>query len=181
MLELVALVVPAGLDAFALSAGLAMAGLGRRERRRIAVVFPAFEAGMPVLGFALGAGISAALGGLTDLVAAAALIAIGVWLAAESVEEAAQARRLAFAQGPALLLLGAAVGLDELGIGVSAGLLDQPPLLVLGLIAIEAVAATSLGLALGERTRRLRPQLFERLAGVVLIALGIGLAIEYLR
>jgi len=180
-LELLALVLPAGLDAFAVSASLAMGGLETRERQRVAIVFPLFESGMPVLGFVAGASFAAPLGDLADILAAAVLAAIGFWLAFESRDEIDQARRLARARGPALLVLGAAIGLDELGIGAGAGLLDQSPFLVLGLIALEAVIATPLGLAVGSRLRRLNPVLFERLAGTVLVALASTITIGALR
>jgi putative Mn2+ efflux pump MntP len=136
---------------------------------------------MPVLGFVAGAWFASPFGDLAGVLAAAVLAVIGLWLVFESRDEFEQARRLAYARGPALLVLGAAIGLDELGIGAGAGLLRQSPFLVLGLIALEAVIATPLGLAVGSRTRRLSPLLFERFAGIVLVVLALTIAIGGLR
>jgi len=176
--QLLALVLPAGLDAFAVAAALAAAGLGPAEKRRVMLTFPAFEAGMPVLGFLAGAALEGPLGSAADFLAATVLGGVGVWLTLEGSEEAAQARRLARAHGLPLLLLGAAIGVDELGIGVGAGLRGQSPLAVLALIATFAILATPLGLAVGSRARRLNPVAIERLAGAILISLALVVAIE---
>src|SRR5438046_9539744 len=48
------LLVPLGLDTFALAAALGLAGLTGRDRLRVALVFTAFEAGMPILGVVVG-------------------------------------------------------------------------------------------------------------------------------
>src|SRR5258708_23254666 len=56
------LLVPLGLDTFALAAALGMAGLQGRDRLRVALVFTAFEAGMPIAGILIGHGIGSFLG-----------------------------------------------------------------------------------------------------------------------
>src|SRR5205807_998144 len=48
------LLLPLALDTFALAAALGMAGLERRDRLRVALVFTVFEAGMPILGLLVG-------------------------------------------------------------------------------------------------------------------------------
>ena len=44
------LLLPLALDTFALAAALGVAGLQRRDRLRVSLVFTAFEAGMPIAG-----------------------------------------------------------------------------------------------------------------------------------
>src|SRR5260370_14094220 len=48
------LLLPLGLDPFALAAALGMAGLEKRDRLRVTLVFTAFEAGMPIAGMLIG-------------------------------------------------------------------------------------------------------------------------------
>src|SRR5437867_2732261 len=48
---LAALVVPLGLDTFAVAAALGISGLPRRDRLRVTLLFTAFETAMPVIGF----------------------------------------------------------------------------------------------------------------------------------
>src|SRR5207237_10473578 len=48
------LLLPLALDTFALAAALGVAGLQRRDRLRVSLVFTAFEAGMPIAGLLVG-------------------------------------------------------------------------------------------------------------------------------
>src|SRR5258708_9224788 len=48
------LLLPLGLDTFALAAALGMAGLEKRDRLRVTLVFTAFEAVMPIAGMLIG-------------------------------------------------------------------------------------------------------------------------------
>jgi putative Mn2+ efflux pump MntP len=180
LLTLVALVAPAGLDACAVAAGLALAGLEPRERRRVLALFPASEIAMVALGLGVGAGLGQAVADAADPVAAGLLAVVGMALLLEGDDEAVRARRLLRRRGLAVLLLGAAVGLDELGLGAGAGLLDLSWALVLGLVALEAVVATPLGFWLGGHTWRLKPSLLGRLGGAILLALAAALALERL-
>ena len=56
------LLLPLGLDTFALAAALGMAGLDKRDRLRVTLVFTAFEAGMPIAGMLIGRAAGAFLG-----------------------------------------------------------------------------------------------------------------------
>lgn len=77
--KLVALVVPLGLDTFAVAAALGMIGVGSGDRLRISVLFSTFEAGMPLIGLALGAPLGAAIGGAADYVAIGVLLTFGLY------------------------------------------------------------------------------------------------------
>lgn len=52
--KLVALVLPLGLDTFAVAAALGMIGVSSARWLRISLLFTAFEGGMPLIGLALG-------------------------------------------------------------------------------------------------------------------------------
>jgi len=177
--KLVALVVPLGLDTFAVAAALGASGLARRQRTRITLLFTAFEAGMPLLGFALGAPLGRAIGVAADYLAIAVLIAFGVYtlLSADDDEEQrlGQLERL---RGPAMLLLGLSISLDELAIGFTFGLLKLPVVLVVVTIAVQAFLVTQLGLRLGHRLSERMRESAERLAGAALLVLGVVLLVE---
>src|SRR5260370_41983197 len=79
-LKLIALVVPLGLDTFAVAAALGMSGLTPKDRLRVTALFTAFEMGMPVVGFLLGAVAGNVAGTAADYVAIAILIALGVFM-----------------------------------------------------------------------------------------------------
>jgi putative Mn2+ efflux pump MntP len=182
LLKLAALVLPLGLDTFAVAAALGIAGLAPRERLRVSLLFGAFEAGMPLVGFLAGFAAGAALGSVADLVAIAVLIALGVylvWPKAES-DEVGRAGLLARTRGWAVIGLGVSISLDELAIGFTIGLLKLPIILVVLLIGLQAFLATQLGLRLGSRLGDAVREGAERLAGVALAGLGVFLLLEKL-
>ncbi len=175
MLRLVALILPLALDTFAVAAALGISGLAHGRRLRISVLFCAFEALMPLIGLALGAPLGHAIGSTADYIAIAVLIALGVYLLVGEAGEQERLERLLAGRGFGLLLLGLSVSLDELAIGFTFGLLRLPVVPVLILIAAQAFVAAQLGLRLGARVGDRVREASERLAGLALAALGLGL------
>lgn len=74
------------------------------------------------------------------------------------------------------VVLGLSVSLDELAVGFTLGLLRLPTLLVVVPIGVQAFVLSQLGLRLGARVGSDVREGAERLAGLGLIALGLGLA-----
>ena len=171
MARLIALVVPLALDSFAVAAALALGGLSRRERVRLSIAFPAFETAMPLVGLGLGRALAAAIAGGATYAAAAILVALGAWMALERGGEGAA--RLHRARGMAFVALGVAISLDELALGFTIGLLRLSLFVALVLIAAQGVVASQLGFAVGTRLGKRAADAAERVAGVLLIALGI--------
>jgi putative Mn2+ efflux pump MntP len=179
VLALLGFVLPLGLDSFAVAAAVGAAGaLPARVRWRITALFVLFEAGMPLVGLALGAPLAHAVGPAADYIAAAAVVAIGLWMLLHDEDE--KAERLVSARGAALLGLGVSISLDELAIGFGLGLAHLPLAPVIVGIAAQALIAAQLGLWLGARVAERFREAAERLAGVVLVVMGIVLAVEQL-
>ena len=182
-LKLIALVVPLGLDTFAVAAALGMSGLTRQDRFRVTALFTAFEMGMPVVGFLVGAIAGNVAGGAADYIAIAVLIALGVfglWPRGGDTDEAERVGLLARTRGLAAIGLGISISLDELAIGFTLGLLRFPVLLVIVLIGIQTLVVTQTGLRLGSRIGEAVRERAEQLAGVVLATLGVVLLAERL-
>jgi putative Mn2+ efflux pump MntP len=183
ILKLLAFVLPLGLDSFAVAAAIGATGkLTMRARWRISALFVVFEAGMPLIGLAIGAPLARVIGPTADYVAAAAVIATGAWmlLHGDADDEQDKASQLVSAHGAALLGLGISVSLDELAIGFSLGLTHLPLIPVILGIGVQAFVGAQLGLHLGARIAERYREAAERLAGIVLIALGVFLAAERL-
>jgi putative Mn2+ efflux pump MntP len=183
MLKLLAFVLPLGLDTFAVAAAVGVAGNpGIRARMRISLLFVVFEAGMPLIGLALGAPLGHAIGNTADYVAAAAVVAVGAWilLGPDGDGEEQRAARLARSHGLPLLGLGISISLDELAIGFSLGLAHLPVVTVIAAIALQTLLAVQLGVYVGARVGERVREGAERLAGVALIALGVYLMAERL-
>ncbi len=175
-----ALVLPLGLDTFAVSAALGIGGVPPRRRLRTAVLFCAFEAGMPLIGLAIGAPLGRAIGPVADYVSIALLLALGTYTLFVERDEAQLIGRLRNTSGPGMVALGLSVSLDELAIGFTLGLLRLPIVPVLALIAAQAFIAAQLGMRLGARVGEQVRERAERLAGLALIALGLALLAERL-
>ena len=80
MVKLVLFVLPLGLDTFAVSAALGIAGLPKEQRLKIGFVLSGFEMAMPIVGLLAGHGLGRAIGDAADYLAAAALFALGAWM-----------------------------------------------------------------------------------------------------
>jgi putative Mn2+ efflux pump MntP len=175
-LTLVGLVVPLGLDTFAIAAALGMAGLNGRDRTRVTLVFTAFEVGMPLVGVFAGNLAGRAVGDAADYLAIAILIGLGLFmLRPQADDEEKQLNLLARTRGLAMLGLGISISIDELAIGFTIGLLHFPVLVILGLIGIQTFVLTQAGIRLGARIGERLREGAERVAGGVLVALGVVL------
>lgn len=179
--KLVALVLPLGLDTFAVAAALGLVGVSPARRLRISLLFSAFEAGMPLIGLGLGAPLGHAIGGTADYLAIGVLLAFGLYtLTSERADAESALARLTQMRGLGALALGVSISLDELAIGFTLGLLRLPAGLVVVLIALQAFIVAQLGLRLGSRLSTRLREGAERLAGVALTGLGIVLLAEKL-
>jgi manganese efflux pump family protein len=181
MLKLIALVIPLGLDTFAVAAALGMAGLPSSRRLRVSALFMSFEAGVPVIGLVVGSVLSDVVGKLADFLAIAVLIGLGAFmLLSREAEGEASGQLLARTSGLAILGLGLSISLDELAIGFVLGLVKAPLLLAILLIAAQAFVVSQLGFRIGSRVNDAFRETAERLAGAALLLLGIGLAVARL-
>jgi manganese efflux pump family protein len=179
--KLIALVLPLGLDTFAVAAALGALGVSPAHRLRISVLFTAFEAGMPLIGLALGAPLGRAIGDAASYLAIGVLLAFGLYtLLGSEAQEEERLARLIQCNGAGALLLGVSISLDELAIGFTLGLLRVPSGLVIVLIAVQTFILTQLGLRLGHRLSQRVREGAERLAGAALTLLGLVLLAEKL-
>jgi putative Mn2+ efflux pump MntP len=178
MLKAVALIVPLGLDTLAVAAALGVAGLPREHRLAVSLGFAGFEAAMPLIGLAAGATIGNAISGAAEYVAIGVLLAVGGYLLrGDADDEEAKMAALTRTSGLAAVTLGLSISLDELAIGFTLGLLDVPVVPVLIAIAVQAFALSQLGLHVGGRLSEGLREGAERLAGLMLGALAIGLLV----
>ncbi len=179
------LLLPLALDTFALAAALGLAGLEQKDRLRMALVFTVFEAGMPIVGILAGHFVGGLIGAWAGWGGILLLIVAGVLLLRAGKDEDDEERRLkllAHARGLAIIDLGLSISLDELTIGLSAGLLGLSIAVTVIWIAVQAFAAAQLGLRFGARVGDALRERSEQAAGVALIAVAlILLALKLLK
>lgn len=174
------LLLPLALDTFALAAALGMAGLEKHDRLRVTLVFTAFEAGMPIAGMLIGRVAGAFLGAWADYGGIAFLLIAGALLirtGRKEGDDASRLRLLAHARGLAIVDLGLSISVDELTVGLSAGLLGLSIVLTVVWIAVQAFVATQVGLRLGGRLSEAVRERAEWLAGVALILVAVVLLV----
>ncbi len=117
IVKLIALVLPLGLDTFAVAAALGVAGLDPRRRLRVSLLMAGFEAGMPLVGLALGAPLGHAVGSAADYIAIGVLLAFGLYALVARDNDEEDIGKLASATGWGAIALGVSISLDELAIG----------------------------------------------------------------
>lgn len=180
VLTVIAFVLPLGLDTFALSAALGVAGLSTHERLRASFILTAFEAVMPFVGFLIGSGIGTTIGKFSDYAAAAVLIAVGLYMLwpRDEEDEGEKVILLERARGAAVIGLGLGISLDELAIGFGGGLLRLPLLLLTALIGVQAFIAAQVGMRVGSRLGDEAREWAERIAGALLIGAGLLVVVE---
>jgi putative Mn2+ efflux pump MntP len=172
------LLLPLALDTFALAAALGMAGLEKRDRLRVTLVFTAFEAGMPIAGMLLGRAAGTLLGAWAGYGGIAFLFVAGLLLlrpGEKEGDETGRLRLLAHARGLAILDLGISISVDELTVGLSAGLLGLSILSTVVWIGVQAFVATQVGLRLGVRLGEEVRERAEWVAGVALVLVALAL------
>jgi putative Mn2+ efflux pump MntP len=181
VLKLILLIVPLGLDTFAVAAALGMRGLPAAARVRVSLVMSSFEMAMPIVGLLLGHALGHVVGRNADYVAIAVLALLGVWmLLHEDDDESETVDRLASGRGLAVLALGLSISLDELAIGFTIGLLHLSLWLAIVLIGAQAFLFAQLGLRLGARLNETLRERAEQAAGLALLTLAALLAVEKL-
>jgi len=178
LLTTAGLLLPLALDTFALAAALGVAGLARQDRLRVSLVFTVFEAGMPIVGILAGRVVGGFVGQWAGYGGILFLLVAGFLLVRPGTDEDDEERRLrllAHARGLAILDLGLSISVDELTVGLSAGLLGLPIALTVIWISVQAFAAAQLGLRFGARIGEEVRERSEQAAGVALIAVALAL------
>jgi manganese efflux pump family protein len=172
------LLLPLALDTFALAAALGVAGLERKDRLRVALVFTIFEAGMPIAGILVGRVVGSLVGAWAGYGGILFLLIAGFLLLRPGQDEGGEQRRLkllAHARGLAILDLGLSISVDELTVGLSAGLLGLSIALTVVWIAVQAFLAAQVGLRFGARIGEELRERSEQVAGIALIAVALVL------
>lgn len=174
--KMLGLVLSLGFDTSAVAIGLGLSGMSRSDRFRYGVAFALAEGSMPLVGFALGAVVAAAIGTLASYGAIVLLLAVGLYALWEARhEEEAEYRAASWWSVAALAV---SVSLDELAIGFSLGFMRLPVAPVIVLIALQAFLLTLIGSELGARLGEGIAARAELLSGLVLVALALFLAVQ---
>jgi putative Mn2+ efflux pump MntP len=177
VLALLLVAVSVGLDNFGASTAIGVSGVDRHLRLRIAVIFGAFEAAMPVIGLLLGHSLAHELGAAAKPSAGALLGVAGAYVIGSELFGRSQEPSAAPGPGVSrLVVIAAALSVDNLVVGFALGAYRVNFAVAVVTIAAISVAMSLLGLELGrhlgERIGR-RSELFGG-AALVLVGIAIG-------
>jgi putative Mn2+ efflux pump MntP len=173
-LTLAALAV--GFGNFAASISIGLSGATAAMRARVGIVFGVFEAGMPLVGLLAGHSAVSVLGSYAGITGGVLLILIGGW-------QLVQALRAGGGSSPPptsikrLLITGFALSLDNLVVGFSLGVQHTSIVEAVIVFAVASVALSLAGLEIGRRLGQAVEFGAEYLAGAVLVAVGLLVAV----
>jgi putative Mn2+ efflux pump MntP len=176
VLVLLLVAVSLGLSNFGAAIGIGVGGVDARTRLRIGVIFGLFEAGMPIVGLVLGHSLASVLGRAAHWIGGALLVATGSYSLIQVMRDRRQQGGSRPAQGQStgrLLVIGAALSIDNLAVGFALGTYHVGLVVAAVLIGAISVGMTLVGLELGDRLGSVTGSRGEFLGGVVLITVGV--------
>jgi putative Mn2+ efflux pump MntP len=177
MAALLLVAVSLSLSNFAAAIGIGVSGADARTRLRVGLTFGLFEAGMPLLGLLLGHRLAGTLGHAARWIAAAVLIATGLYTLIQAFRHADGDAADAASQGLGKLLISAlALSIDNLAVGFALGTYQVALLTAAVLIGAVSVTMALIGLELGRLLGAKIGERGEALGGIMLVGVGIAIA-----
>jgi putative Mn2+ efflux pump MntP len=166
-----------GLSNFAGSIGIGLSGVDTRTRLRVGIAFGLFEGMMPIVGLLIGAAVAGRIGSYGRYAGSGLLVLTGLYTIWQGIrtgklEEDAEKGILDTRE---LLLLGAALSIDNLIVGFALGVYHVPIVLAAVMMAVVSVGLSLLGLELGSRLGARVGEYSEMAGGGVLVLVGIAL------
>jgi putative Mn2+ efflux pump MntP len=175
VLALLLVAVSVGLDNFGASTAIGVSGVDRNLRLRVVIIFGFFEAAMPIVGLLLGRTLVQYLGSAAKPLGGGLLVLAGVYTIATELVGADKSSESPDPSLKRLVLIGAALSIDNLVIGFALGAYHVNLAIAAVVIAVISVGLSLLGLELGRRLGERLGQRAELAGGAVLILVGIAI------
>lgn len=187
--ELVLLAIGLSMDAFAVSIckGLGMKRINLKVAVILGLFFGGFQAGMPVIGWALGSQFMGIIGPIDHWIAFILLAFIGGKMLREAFTEdegegegegdGKDAEKIDLAE---YLILAIATSIDALAVGISFAALSVDIVPAVSLIGITTFIFSIAGVAIGHTFGARYEKPATIVGGVVLILIGLKILLEHL-
>lgn len=187
--ELVLLAIGLSMDAFAVSIckGLGMKKINLKVAVVLGLFFGGFQAGMPVIGWALGSQFMGIIGPIDHWIAFILLAFIGGKMLREAFTEdegegegegdGKDAEKIDLAE---YLILAIATSIDALAVGISFAALSVDIVPAVSLIGITTFIFSVAGVAIGHTFGARYEKPATIVGGVVLILIGLKILLEHL-
>ena len=180
--ELVLLAVGLSMDAFAVSIckGLGMKKINLKVAVVLGLFFGGFQAGMPVIGWALGSQFMGIIGPIDHWIAFILLALIGGNMIREAIhgkDEEDDDCNLALSH---VLLLAVATSIDAFAVGITFAFLKVDVLTSIAIIGITTFVLCFAAVYLGSKLGTILKKYAGIFGGVILILIGARILIEHL-
>lgn len=185
ILDLVLIGVGLAMDAFAVSVckGLAMKKVNYAHAFIIALFFGAFQALMPLIGWALGSQFEQFITSFAHWIAFALLAFIGgkmLWDAFHEDEEEVEAVDNPKLDYKELVMLAIATSIDALAVGISFAFLQVDIIPAITIIGVVTFVISFGGVVIGNQFGSRYEKPATIVGGVVLICIGIKIVLEHM-
>ncbi|MBR2682521.1 MAG: manganese efflux pump [Atopobiaceae bacterium] len=182
--ELFLLAVGLSMDAFSVSIckGLGMQKVNWRVTLALAVAFGAFQAGMPVIGWALGSQFLHIIEPIDHWIAFGLLAFIGVNMIREALsdDEDDDAGTVDHIDLGELLMLAIATSIDALTVGIAFASLSVNIWMSVALIGITTFVFSIAGVLIGNQFGMRYRKPSQIVGGIILILIGAKVLLEHL-
>ncbi|MBN1796016.1 MAG: manganese efflux pump [Sedimentisphaerales bacterium] len=170
------------MDAFAVSIveGGTYQKLHVKHAFRIAFLFGAFQAFMPIAGYFCGVAVKQYIVGFDHWVAFGLLSFIGAKMIYESVKIKSSSQNRQSSGIVLLLGLSVATSIDALAVGVTLGIVQSSIAAAAVIIGMVTFILSYAGVYIGQRIGHFFENKIEAVGGLVLIGIGIKILLEHL-
>ena len=175
MVALLIVAVSVGLDNFGASTAMGVSGVSRKLRIRISLIFGIFEAAMPIAGLAIGHSLSGELGTAAKPIGGTVLGVAGAYVIVSELLSHDKAPQRPEPSTTRLVLIGAALSVDNLVIGFALGAYRVNLVIAAVTIGAVSVALSLLGLEIGGRIGDRLGHRSELVGGLALIGVGVAI------
>lgn len=178
-IEIIILATALSMDAFAVSIckGLSVCKVKLSHMFICGIYFGIFQALMPTIGYFLGEGIGKYIASVSDFVAFALLLIIGISMIKESFEkDSDESPDFGFRT---MIVLAIATSIDALAAGFTFSIENASIIIVAPTIGIITFAFSFIGVKLGNVFGCRYKSISERVGGIVLILMGTKILLEH--
>ena len=181
LFEIIVIGIGLAMDAFAVSIckGLSMKKINWRNAMIIALYFGLFQAGMPVLGYALGSAFSSFVQSVDHWIAFILLAIIGGNMIKDSTDDEVE-KRNDKVDAKTMIVLAIATSIDALAIGVTFAFFEVNLLLAILIIGVITFVLSILGVIIGNKFGDKFQNRAELAGGIILIIIGLKILLEHL-
>ncbi len=181
ILTILILAVGLSFDTFAVSVSL---GIARRhivfgEAFKAALVFAAFQATMPLIGWLLGLSVKSVIEPIDHWIALTLLCLIGIKMIFEAFNGNSENKIIDPTKIRVLITLALATSIDALAVGVSFSVVTVNLLDAYFIIGSITFLVAMLGMLSGKKVGGLIGKRMEIIGGLILIAIGVKIAMEH--